>query len=172
MKYNLPPLLISPSNNVMTISWPQPGTGWVLETTPALSGASNIWSQISSSLYQTNLTSVFITITNRAGTACFRLRQNIATPDGMALIPAGSFIIGDTLDGISFAIPTNVYVSAFYMDTNLVRYDQWQSVYTYATSHGYGFDYAGSGKAANHPVSFINWYDIVKCAMRGHNKPV
>ena len=43
-------------------------------------------------------------------------------PAGMALIPAGSFTMGDTLDGESDAIPTNVYVSAFYMDMNLVSY--------------------------------------------------
>ena len=93
------------------------------------------------------------------------------TADGMALIPAGSFTMGNyLLDGntvtddpdITDATPTNVYVSAFYMDTNLVSYSQWQSVYNWAASHGYSFDNAGSGKAANHPVQFVNWYDVVK----------
>ncbi len=80
----------------------------------------------------------------------------------MALIPAGIFTMGDTLDGESDAKPTNVTVSAFYMDVNLVSYTQWQQVYSYATNHGYGFDNAGSGKAANHPVQNVNWYDVVK----------
>jgi len=84
------------------------------------------------------------------------------TSDGMALIPAGSFTMGDTLDGLSDAVPISVTVSAFYMDTNLVSYSQWQAVYSYAMSHGYGFDYAGSGKAANHPVQTVDWYDVVK----------
>jgi formylglycine-generating enzyme required for sulfatase activity len=84
------------------------------------------------------------------------------TSDGMALIPAGAFTMGDTLDGESDAIPISVTVSAFYMDTNLVSYSQWQSVYAYATSHGYGFDNGGSGKAANHPVQTVDWYDCVK----------
>jgi formylglycine-generating enzyme required for sulfatase activity len=70
-------------------------------------------------------------------------------PAGMALIPAGSFTMGDTLDGESDAIPTNVYVSAFYMDVNLVSLSQWQGVYSYATSHGYNFVNAGTDKAAN-----------------------
>jgi formylglycine-generating enzyme required for sulfatase activity len=83
-------------------------------------------------------------------------------PAGMAVIPAGSFTMGDTLDGESDAIPTNVTLSAFYMDVNLVSYSEWQSVYSYATSHGYGFTDAGAGKAANHPVQMINWYDAVK----------
>jgi formylglycine-generating enzyme required for sulfatase activity len=83
-------------------------------------------------------------------------------PAGMALIAAGSFTMGDTLDGESDAIPTNVTVSAFYMDTNLVSYSLWQSVYSYATSHGYVFTNAGAGKAANNPVQMVSWYDVVK----------
>ena len=84
------------------------------------------------------------------------------TSDGMILIPAGSFTLGDTLDNETDAIPANIYVSAFYMDTNLVSYGQWQSVYTYGTNNGYGFDDAGAGKAGNHPVQTVNWYDVVK----------
>ena len=80
----------------------------------------------------------------------------------MALIPAGPFTMGDTLDGESDAIPTNVYVSAFYMDMNLVSFSQWQSVYNWATNNGYSFDNAGSAKAANHPVQTVDWYDCVK----------
>ena len=48
------------------------------------------------------------------------------------------------------------------MDVNLVSYSQWQTVYNWATNHGYGFDYAGSAKAANHPVKNVDWYDAVK----------
>jgi formylglycine-generating enzyme required for sulfatase activity len=88
----------------------------------------------------------------------------LATPQGMALIPAGLFTMGNSIgDGdITDANPTNITVSAFYMDINLVSYAQWQSVYFWATSHGYSFDYAGSGKAANHPVQSVDWYDVVK----------
>jgi formylglycine-generating enzyme required for sulfatase activity len=82
--------------------------------------------------------------------------------DGMALIPAGTFTMGDTLGGEGDAIPTNIYVSAFYMDTNLMSYGQWQEVYSYATNHGYSFADTGSGKASNHPVQTVDWYDCVK----------
>jgi len=86
-----------------------------------------------------------------------------ASPPGMALVPAGSFTIGDPLDGESDAISTNVYVSAFYMDTNLVSLSQWETVSNYATSHGYNFDSGdASGKAPNHPVQTVSWYDVVK----------
>lgn len=83
-------------------------------------------------------------------------------PTNMARIPAGSFTMGDTLDGESDAIPTNIFVSQFYMDTNLVSYSLWQSVYSYATGSGYSFDDSGSGKGANYPVEIVNWYDCVK----------
>jgi formylglycine-generating enzyme required for sulfatase activity len=38
----------------------------------------------------------------------------------------------------------------------------WDEVYQWAISHEYQFDYAGSGKATNHPVHTINWNDVVK----------
>jgi formylglycine-generating enzyme required for sulfatase activity len=84
-------------------------------------------------------------------------------PAGMALIPAGSFTLGDNLDGESDATPTvSTAVSAFYLDTNLVTYSLWQTVYDWATNNGYGFVHAGAGKAANHPAYNIDWYDAVK----------
>jgi formylglycine-generating enzyme required for sulfatase activity len=86
----------------------------------------------------------------------------LAIPPGMALIPAGSFTMGDNLDGESDATPISVGVSAFYLDVNLVSYSQWQSVYYWATNHGYGFVNAGAGKAANNPVQTVDWYDTVK----------
>jgi formylglycine-generating enzyme len=87
---------------------------------------------------------------------------NPAPSAGMALIPAGVLTMGDTLDGESDAIPTNIYVSAFYMDTNLVSYSQWQSVYNWAANNGYAFGDAGSGNAANQPVQQVDWFDVVK----------
>ena len=84
---------------------------------------------------------------------------------GMALIPAGSFIMGDytNMDGEADALPTNIYVSAFYMDANLVASSQWQSVFAYATNNGYAFSTNSlAGKAANHPVQTLDWFDAVK----------
>ena len=86
------------------------------------------------------------------------------TTVGMTLIPSGFenvYLVGDTLDGFGNAIPTNVTLSAFYMDTNLVSYSQWLSVYSWATNEGYSFDNVGSGKAPNHPgIQTVNWYDL------------
>jgi formylglycine-generating enzyme required for sulfatase activity len=90
----------------------------------------------------------------------------LAAPSGMALIPAGVFTMGNCMDpneGYSDELPLHtVYVSAFYMDKYLVTKALWDTVYQWAIAHGYTFDYAGSGKAANHPVQSIDWYDCVK----------
>jgi formylglycine-generating enzyme len=94
----------------------------------------------------------------------YRVRGTNSVPSGMALIPAGSFTMGNSIgdSDITDAAPTNVYVSAFYMDTNLVTYALWTNVYQWATTNGYSFDYAGSGKLANHPVQRVDWQDVVK----------
>lgn len=87
-------------------------------------------------------------------------------PSGMALIPAGSFTMGncmDTNEGNWDELPLHtVYVSAFYMDKYDVTFTHWQQVYNWAITNGYSFDYLGSGKAMNHPVQLIDWYDCVK----------
>jgi len=80
----------------------------------------------------------------------------------MVMIPAGSYIRGDNLDSESDAPVYQVFVNPFLMDSNLVSYSQWQTVYNWATNNGYSFDNPGYGKAANHPVVNINWYDAVK----------
>jgi sulfatase modifying factor 1 len=85
-------------------------------------------------------------------------------PAGMTLIPAGVFTIGNSIgdSDLTDADPTNVTVSAFYTDVNLVSYSQWQSVYNWAATNGYGFGNPGAGKAADNPVQTVDWYDAVK----------
>jgi formylglycine-generating enzyme required for sulfatase activity len=145
---------IAPAGNQTVLFWPTSLTNYVLQSTTNL--ASPNWVTVR---YPVPVTAVIVTNTSSA--SFFRLAAP-TIPAGMAFIPAGSFTMGDTLDGESDAIPTNVYVSALYMDTNLVSYSKWLSVYSYATSHGYSFNNAGAGKAANHPVQTVDWYDTVK----------
>jgi len=78
-------------------------------------------------------------------------------PDGMVLIPAGTNS-GTDPDFGAYSLT----VSAFYMDATEVTKAQWDAVYTWAVANGYGFDNAGSGKAADHPVLMVSWYDCVK----------
>jgi len=87
----------------------------------------------------------------------------LASPD-MALIPAGSFQMGDNLgDGYNWERPVHtVYVSAFHMDKTEVTWAKWQDVRTWAAANGYDIGSVGAGKAADHPVLSVNWYDCVK----------
>ena len=82
--------------------------------------------------------------------------------DGFALIPAGSFQMGDALDWASDAPIRTVKVSAFYMGINLVTWTDWNTVRTWGVTHGYTDLSSGEGKGANHPVQMITWYDTVK----------
>ena len=87
-----------------------------------------------------------------------------AAPTGFALIPSGSFTMGDAVDGNESAdAPTHtVTVSAFYMAKNLVTKADWDTVRTWAISNGYSDLVPGEGKASNHPVQTISWWDGVK----------
>ena len=145
--------------------WPVSGTNYVLQTTRNL--VTPNWVTASNAV-----TVNAATVTNSAPAGYFRLLATTNTTAGMVLIPAGFFTMGNYLfyntatneSDIMDANPTNVYVSAFYMDVNLVSYGQWTNVHGYATSHGYNFVNAGAGKnsAPNQPVQAVDWFDCVK----------
>ena len=83
-------------------------------------------------------------------------------PDGFAVIPGGSFQMGDALDGDSNAPVVTVNISEFYMGKYEVTKSEWDAVRTWGLSNGYTDLSAGGGKGANHPVFNINWYAMVK----------
>ena len=87
-------------------------------------------------------------------------------PEGMVLIPAGDFVMGDTFgEGDPDELPVHsVTVSAFYMGETEVTKTQWDAVHGWAVTNGYAFENAGLGKAGNHPVHTVSWYDCVKWA--------
>ena len=158
-----PMLRITPAGGQSVLIWPTNAGNYSLQSTTNL--AAHSWLPFSNAVPATVNTNFTVTVTNNSKAMFFRLHQDTNTSPGtagMVLIPAGTFVIGDTLDGESDALPTNVTVSAFLMDSNLVSYSQWQAVYNWATNHGYNFVDAGSGKAANHPVQMVDWYDCVK----------
>ncbi len=145
---------IAPAGNQTVLFWPATATNDILQSATNLSSPN--WVTVSDAVPVTA-----VSVTNIAPTMFFRL-FNTNPPAGMALIPAGSFTMGDTLDDESDAMPTNVYVPAFFMDTNLVTSNQWAAVYAYATNQGYSFTNAGAGKGINYPVETVDWYDCVK----------
>ncbi|HEV2329316.1 MAG TPA: SUMF1/EgtB/PvdO family nonheme iron enzyme, partial [Verrucomicrobiae bacterium] len=163
------PTVTLSSNGILVCTNLQPGSVATVEFGAAFAGLwGNNWAalnQFTASSSGTIQTTVPVTNHPSGYFRVVELPAPTFTADGMALIPAGSFTMGDTSgDGIPNAMPTSVYVSAFYMDTNLVSYGQWQVVFSYATNNAYNFDDAGSARnnATNQPVQTIKWYDAVK----------
>jgi formylglycine-generating enzyme required for sulfatase activity len=123
-----------------------------------------LWTNV---LAKRSLDAVSMYVTNYADGKFLKeakqLREQIASV-GMVLIPTGPFTMGTPREAVrdSATQPISVTVSEFYMDTNLISYSQWQSVYNWATNNGYAFEHAGSGKAPNHPVQTVDWFDAVK----------
>ncbi len=91
-------------------------------------------------------------------------------PPGMAAIPAGVFLMGDAFgdEDTNAVLTANespvhpVYVGAFHIDSREVTKAAWDGVHSWAVSNGFTFANAGSGKAADHPVCGVSWYDCVK----------
>jgi formylglycine-generating enzyme len=158
-------LTITRSGTNFLISWPASATNYVLQTSINLAAPN--WLTVTDPAAVTVNNTNFVTYTNNSLTRFFRLYSNTNASSGfggMALIPAGAFTMGDVTDTNlnGDAAPVSVTVSAFYMDTNLVSYSLWQSVYATAVSAGYGFEHSGNGKAANHPLQTVDWFDAVK----------
>jgi formylglycine-generating enzyme required for sulfatase activity len=157
-----PALGIVATNNQVILFWPITANG----TNGVLQSATNLispnWMSATDAFPVNYGSQMAVSVSNAASARFFRLSLVPPTADGMAFILAGWFTIGDTLDGESDAIPTNVYVSAFYMDVNLVSSNQWAGVYNYAIANGYSFDDAGAGNGTNYPVETVSWYDVVK----------
>ena len=87
------------------------------------------------------------------------------SPEGMVLIPAGKFQMGDSLDGISRALPVHtVYLDAFYMDIYEVTNAQYQK-FMNATGRA-APDYWNYSRynAPEHPVVGVSWHDAVAYA--------
>ena len=85
------------------------------------------------------------------------------TPANMAFIPAGSFQMGDNLDGDTTAQPTHrVFVSGFYMDRTEVTKALWDEVQLWSRTNSYDIGGMGRARAASHPVQQVSWFDVVK----------
>ena len=119
------------------------GTNSASFTTPALSATTTYWVRVSNSAGSVNST--------------------LATVEALALIPAGAFQMGVTSGDTDPNAPSvSVTVSAFYMGKNEVTKALWDEVRTWAAANGYTDLAAGAGKASNHPVLRVSWWDVVK----------
>ena len=150
-------------NGVLVCSNLNPGSVATVEWAPSVTGPwTNNWNSLAAVAVGSNKTiqvsvPMFYRVTGVAATN--------SVPPGMVSIPAGSFMMGNLVNDYDILDASNisVYVSAFYMETNLVSSNLWRSVFAYATNHGYNFNNHNLiGKGANYPVHQVNWYDSVK----------
>jgi sulfatase modifying factor 1 len=101
----------------------------------------------------------------------YRMKIAMPTPTppppttNMALIPAGSFSMGDAFseEAIDERPVHTVYVSAFHMANYEVTKALWDEVANWAATNGYDISASSAiGKAANHPVHGVSWHEVVK----------
>lgn len=98
-----------------------------------------------------------------------RLSQDgkYATLGNMVLVPDGSFMMGATTNlgheaGNGETPRHSVQVDAYYIDQTETTKAKWDEVRTWAVAHSYSIPAEGGGKAVNHPVHSVSWYDAVK----------
>lgn len=149
----------SPPNAVITGFDPVAGT---LSYSNAVAGTTNQL-QRSDNLSGTSNWVDFVQLVSNASVITETI-LDLDPPEGMAYIPAGIFQMGDSFgEFMANELPVHsVYISEFYIDKYEVTKQLWDEVYSWATNNSYSFSNAGLGKAANHPVHTVSWYD---CAM-------
>lgn len=124
------------------------GTNSPTFTTPVLTTTTKYWIKITNAFGEIQSNSITVTV--------------VGAPVGMALIPQGAFTMGDSLDGRSDAPVHTVTLNAFCMGNYEVTKGEWDSVRTWGLSNGYTDLSTGTGKASNHPVQSVNWWNVVK----------
>jgi formylglycine-generating enzyme required for sulfatase activity len=126
------------------------GTDSASFITPALTTSTAYWVRVSNPAGTVDSAEALVTILS-------------TTPGNMVLIPAGAFQMGRTSSDADFDAPSvNVAVSAFYMGKREVTKAEWDEVTTWARANGYSDVGNGDGKAYNHPVQSISWWDAIK----------
>ncbi len=92
-----------------------------------------------------------------------QMRFRVVAEGGFSYIPGGSFAMGRTSGDTDADVPPiTVTVSPFYMQQTETTKAQWDEVRTWALNNGYTDLAVGAGKALNHPVQTVRWWDVVK----------
>ena len=88
----------------------------------------------------------------------------VSVPAGMALIPGGTFMMGNTIGDSDYtsAVPVSTTVSPFYMDVNLVILSKWYAVVYWANANGFDLGTAYTAKAPNHPATSMPFVEMIK----------
>ena len=145
------------SNGELVCTNLQPGSTASVEWASSVLGPwTNSWAALAAVAADTNGAI-------RVSVPMFYRVRGVPAPPGMALIPAGPFVMGDTLDGDTVSLPLHTnQISAFYMDRTEVTKDLWDEVRLWANTNGYDLGISGYVIATNHPFHTVSWYDVVK----------
>ncbi len=161
-----PKLEIVGGNLNFTVQPSVAGRTYLLQYTDTLQGGT--WQNLGTAVVG-NGYNLVLTAPHTAGTPrrFFRLAldaQAVApVPEGFSLIPAGPFTMGRTSgDTDADAPPVTVTVSAFFIGKNEVTKTLWDEVRVWGAANGYTDLSIGGGKANNHPVHTVSWFDILK----------
>lgn len=89
-----------------------------------------------------------------------------------ASIPGGTYEVGNVIgdDDISDNPIRSVTLSPYCVAVNDTTEAEWNTVRTWGLTHGYTDLAVGVGKASNHPVVVVTWYDAVKWANAASEK--
>jgi len=135
------------------------GTGYTLSLVGLTSGT-----------YTLNASNGFATVTSSA----VEFVSPHSTPPiaSFASIPAGKYLRGNVSADlyIDDADVQMVNLSAYDMALTDTTKEQWDTVRTWALTHGYTDLAVGAGKASTHPVQMVTWYDTVKWANAASEK--
>lgn len=82
---------------------------------------------------------------------------SVSVPAEMVLVEGGILETESSFDDLYGTV-----LESFYLSATETRWDDWQSVRTWAAVNGYDIGSIGSGCADDHPVHDLNWYDVVK----------
>jgi len=91
------------------------------------------------------------------------LMADVPAPVGFIEIAGGDFTMGATSgDGDLDAPSITVTVSSFYIAETETTKSDWDAVRVWALGNGYAGLAAGGGKAGDHPVQTVNWWEVLK----------
>ncbi len=92
-----------------------------------------------------------------------QVRFRVVADAGFERVPGGSFVMGATSGDLDEdAPPITVTIAGFYLATTEAPQGLWNLVRSWALAHGYDDLPAGEGKAPDHPVCTVSWFDVVK----------
>jgi len=88
------------------------------------------------------------------------------TPPEFAAIPGGRYQRGDNSSEVFtssvFRGVQTVTLAGYSMAVTATTKSQWDAVRAWAAAHGYADLAEGAGRAGDHPIHTVSWYDVVK----------